>query len=210
MGNKSFVVIGTLSLIMIVLLLFPQIDSTIVTQVQSMRNETLDTIMLFFTHTAMLIAFILLASTILFYKKENRIKLVSLWISLVLTLILTDLLKITVNRTRPFESIGFELPKNYGDFETGKSFPSKHASLVFTVIPFLKDGNSMRIYYLYYLFSITAILISFSRVYFGFHYLSDVIAGSLLGYGLSFAAIGLNKIIFSRINKQKKNEKTRK
>jgi undecaprenyl-diphosphatase len=38
-----------------------------------------------------------------------------------------------------------------------------------------------------------AILVAFSRVYFGVHYLSDVIAGAFIGYLIGYLAMNLEE-----------------
>ena len=58
------------------------------------------------------------------------------------------------------------------------SFPSLHTMLAFSVVPFL-DEEFPRFKYVWIAL---AVIIGFSRIYLGFHFASDVIAGGLLGY----------------------------
>jgi dolichol kinase/membrane-associated phospholipid phosphatase len=86
------------------------------------------------------------------------------------------LLKMLIAKPRP-EQMLFEVPSS-----VMYSFPSSHALLVFAMLPLLvKHFPRWR-----YLFFPTALLVCFSRVYFGVHYLSDVVWGSLLGYGIGW------------------------
>jgi undecaprenyl-diphosphatase len=58
------------------------------------------------------------------------------------------------------------------------SFPSGHTALAFTIAVMLSDWRPDLKNYLYSL----AVLIGFSRIYLGAHFLVDVLAGALLGY----------------------------
>jgi undecaprenyl-diphosphatase len=93
-------------------------------------------------------------------------------------------LKSWVHRLRPFQegfvsvlAIVFNLMKD--NFNTWNfSFPSFQAMLVFSALPLLnKQFKKFR-----YIWFIFACLVAFSRVYFGVHYLSDVMAGAIIGY----------------------------
>lgn len=61
------------------------------------------------------------------------------------------------------------------------SFPSGHAATAFAAATVLTAFNKKR----KWLFYLTAVLISYSRIYLGCHYFLDILAGSILGYLLS-------------------------
>ncbi len=69
------------------------------------------------------------------------------------------------------------------------SFPSFQSMLVFCAIPIL----IMEFKRLKYVWIIFSVLVAFSRVYFGVHFLSDVIAGAILGYSIGLFVINLEK-----------------
>lgn len=75
------------------------------------------------------------------------------------------------------------------------SFPSTHASNIFAVTVLLSY------YYRRYLSLnlLIAFMISFSRVYVGVHYPSDIVAGAILGIGCSFLIIMMEKLIGKKI-----------
>ncbi len=75
------------------------------------------------------------------------------------------------------------------------SFPSTHASNIFAVTTLLS--------YYYRKFLplnlFIAFLVSFSRIYVGVHYPSDVVAGAILGVICAFLVIGIERIISKKI-----------
>lgn len=68
------------------------------------------------------------------------------------------------------------------------SFPSMHAVVAFSLLPmilhFLPKQRNFWIAF--------AFLVAFTRIYFGFHYLSDVVFGALLGYSLGCLLLDLH------------------
>ncbi len=88
-----------------------------------------------------------------------------------------------IQRPRPFEvsAIANLIP------EDGFSFPSGHATVLFTAFPILV--RAMPKYR--WLILIIFLLLILSRVYVGVHYASDVFAGALLGLLVSCATMKL-------------------
>jgi len=94
--------------------------------------------------------------------------------------VLTTILKYLVRRTRPPEVSSFYL-KIYGKY----SFPSGHAARM-ACIALVVGANFPRYSLLLYLL---AFLVSFSRVAIGIHYLSDVLVGFAIGFAFSSAVL---------------------
>jgi len=91
-------------------------------------------------------------------------------------------LKFLVKRERPlfFLEMASKLSKGPGEI-LDPSFPSAHAALSFMMATLLAHWfPRFRI-----LFFLVAAFIGWTRIYLGVHYPTDVIAGALLGYGIT-------------------------
>lgn len=106
---------------------------------------------------------------IILIKKEYK-KIPLLILSFGLYGLIVNGLKIVIGRERPFVELKNELVETTNPY---RSFPSGHATSMFTLLPFLD--------FIYVFWLILSILVSLSRVYLGVHYLSDIIAGALIG-----------------------------
>ncbi|VVB78483.1 Undecaprenyl-diphosphatase [uncultured archaeon] len=185
---KSALIIGILLILALLSFLF---DNQIIKFVESQRSSFFDNIFLGFTlGSSMFIIFFFL--TALFLWEENKKRwIIPLLLSGILSSIISFLIKIVIHRQRPFETgtvsvlvILFDFMKNsfnVWDF----SFPSMHAMIVFSAVPIL-DKEFKKFKYIWILF---AVLAAFSRVYFGVHYLSDVLFGAALGYLIGYIMV---------------------
>jgi undecaprenyl-diphosphatase len=77
------------------------------------------------------------------------------------------------------------------------SFVSSHAANFFAITTcfFLVLGNYFKKFF--YLLVLISIIVCFSRIYLGVHYLSDVFAGGLLGIGI---AVLTHHFVWKNIN----------
>lgn len=106
------------------------------------------------------------------------------YLGVVLLTLLVFSLQNVIGRLRPYEALqgvfylGFIDPGGY-------SFPSYHGATSFFGAVFL--GEKLKKYKVY--FFVLAVLISFSRIYLGAHYLTDVLAGAIIGVGVSEGVI---------------------
>lgn len=122
-----------------------------------------------------------------------------------------SVLKPLTERMRPCEVLGnvhFWYGENgwiwtpaevVGGFKTSFSFPSTHASNITASMLFLSLVYRR---WLPYICLSIAVLVSFSRIYNGVHWPSDVLGGMLTGAALAWAAYE----IFKRVYKEKKEE----
>ena len=168
-------------------------DRQIILFIASLRIDVLNTFMIAINYaTTEITLFIAITLILLMAKKYKEIPMS--WLALIIPLAITFLLKIIMHRPRPFEALQIENLVN----TTNSSFPSGHAAASFAGIAIL----NVYIKKLRLLWLSLAIFIIISRLYLGLHYLSDVIAGSIIGYGISSIIIGsFNK--YSKIQKKK-------
>ena len=115
------------------------------------------------------IVLLLIAISAYFYKKDKK-AIFPLWDSVVFGWILAFILKLLIKKPRLLESFYPFGIINY-------SFPSSHTTLVFAALPVLfVKTKKIRWYWLIY-----ALFVGYSRIYLGKHYISDVIAGIIVG-----------------------------
>ena len=120
------------------------------------------------------------------------------------------ILKILFSRPRPYE-ISDEIINVTNSL--GKSFPSGHMVCATTIVFFLflfvfnaKMKKSTKIS-LYFIFIVFLCFVALSRMYFGQHYLTDILAGVLLSLCLSIIIYYIYKAIYLKFKKKsyKKN-----
>lgn len=102
-----------------------------------------------------------------------------------------NVIKYEVLRPRPFVALGAELRVSADDVQAirpNSSFPSGHAANAFmlaTLLAALRRRGSWPLWYG------LAALVALSRVYLGLHYPGDVLAGAVLGTGLTWLLLHL-------------------
>ncbi len=178
-------------LLIFIILISLHFDSEIVKAISSLRSNFLDD---FFKGVAFLSReiIIFLFLTVLFLPKRKRKWILPLWVTLGLSAIISFLLKILIQKPRPFQQgIVSILPtlEKVSHSSWNFSFPSSHAMFVFCVLPILSK-KSPKLKYIWIFF---AALVAFSRVYFGLHFLSDVLAGGLIGYLIGMIIVKLEE-----------------
>ncbi len=152
----------------------------------------LDGIMLWLSQWGLLIP----AACVLLTKDRKAI--LTALISFLITYGVSDVLKTIVARPRPFIAGGAQLIGSLPGDEW--SFPSKHASISFS----LAVSTFLNRRVLGWIAFISAVLISYSRVYLGVHYWSDIFAGALLGSVITFGVDRVLRHLESRNSKRKR------
>lgn len=166
------------------LLISQYTDIEILRKINLSRNRQFDTFFIAVTHTAGPIAFgfpVLLLGFAL-YKKNKPLKRKSLYLSasVVTAVVITNILKYTINRPRPFETYSFIEKVTSGG---SPSFPSGHTSDAFVIATAISLAWPKRFIVIpSYLWAMT---IAYSRMGLGVHYPIDVLAGTLIGIASS-------------------------
>lgn len=190
--DKKIIII--FSLIMFLGLITFNFDSEIVKLVSSIRINSLDNFFLGLSVVSSgVIIFFILTSLFFFGSLGEKRKLIlPLWFTIFLSVVVSFLLKSMVQRQRPFQ-LGIisapEILQKVSHLTWNFSFPSFKTMLVFSAIPILSKVFPRS----KYVWIVFALLVALSRVYLGMHFLSDVIAGGLIGYLLGNIIIHYEK-----------------
>jgi len=165
-------------------------DNSIANFFLNNQNPALFRFMDIFAFLGSWIGVLVIITAYLFVEKK-RVS-IPFWLAFGISMFITFLLKIFIVRERPWQIAS--------GFDMNNSFPSGHATACFSALPFMKD----RVLYYWLVFSILVIL---SRMYQGYHYLTDVVSGSLIGLTIAlivnycFAKFNLDRY-FERITKR--------
>ena len=131
---------------------------------------------LFFIIAMFLIYIFLFGLAFILFRRKQFSKLNHLVVASVIGYILIFMMKILVNRPRPYETFT-DVIKIFS--KSDPSFPSAHSALAFLAFYFIpKDLPKWARYSLYVYF---LILIPVSLMYSGVHYPTDIVAGAALG-----------------------------
>jgi len=156
------------------------------------RADVFDIIMHGITNFGSTFVVLIVITSLFLCGKKKREWIPALWSSYIITIIIVFALKLVIARERilgtefyPFIHI------------LNHSFPSMHAAAAFAAIPIL-DREYPRLKKFWIAF---AVMVAFSRVYLDMHYLSDVITGAFIGFGIGtfFVYLEEKKNIFKRL-----------
>jgi undecaprenyl-diphosphatase len=149
----------------------------------------------FFTGIILLsseIILILFLSFLFLCSKEKRENILLLWFTMGISVAVGFFLKILIHRTRPFNqglSPVLEFLFQNSHFTWNFSFPSFHAILLFSTLPLIsKKFPKIKPFWIFLI-----IIFLFARLYFGLHFLSDILFGALIGFLLGKITLKLEE-----------------
>ncbi len=168
------------------------LDSEIVKGISFIRNNLFNEFLLGIAFISSSIIIFFFLTSLFLWKEHKRKWILPLWFTLGLSAGISFLLKFSLKRLRPFQTgIVSILPvlEKASHSVWNYSFPSFHSMLAFCAVPILsKEFPKLKKIWIVF-----AGLIAFSRIYFGLHFLSDVIAGGVIGYLLGIIVIKIEK-----------------
>jgi len=147
------------------------------------ENETLTQTLAVSGSLFAIVIFLLIIPTFLLWKEKREQIIVPLWLSILITGLVAEIIKFIVQRQRPFgmEYIFTVIP----DY----AFPSLHTALASAPALLLLKAYPT---YRYAIISYVAI-VGVSRIYLKAHYFSDVVAGEQAQYGCGADIAGWDK-----------------
>ena len=176
-------------------------DQIILNFLTENKTEWLSFLMLIITYSGsyLMVSGITFLSILSFYIHKHKNRILPLLISVSGSAITVFILKNIFGKARPAEA-------SY--FEPTFSMPSGHAAIAVALYGFIlyiiwkHDKHRLKNPFIIFLF-VLIILIGFSRLYLGVHYLSDVLVGYLIGFlwlliSIIFSKLK-NRLISSRL-----------
>lgn len=160
---------------------FAQWELWLVNQINQLRNPILDVFFLFLSNLAsgyfIIAAFLIL--TVFLIRKKRKKAAFTVFLILVASASLIFLFKNTFSRPRPFGCLSSR---------DCFSFPSGHTTIAFYFYGMLLNLTTRffklkkkTVYLLGVILGLLIFLIAISRIYLGYHFLTDIIGGFLLG-----------------------------
>lgn len=179
--------------------IFWGIDQRIENLMSTFKNFVFIKILLAITTLAswQIVLILSLATSFILFLRGRERSIISFWLAVAGSFGTSALIKIFVTRPRPLESFYLE---------TSYSFPSTHSAMAITLFGFLAYFYSQRrslkkSINATFLIIFLVLAVGFSRIYLRVHFLSDVLAGYLIGAMWLTIGIGLNQFLNFKNNK---------
>lgn len=172
-------------------------DRSIIIFFNGQHSSFLDQVMWFLSGPWLV--FILLPFLYFIFQSYTKVQITWILLSIVLTIVLTDQLSVhafkeVFQRYRPshnlliMDQLHFHRYADGTFYQGGKyGFVSSHAANYFGVLTVIWHLISAK--WVKYLLLTLVLLVLYSRMYLGVHYLSDLICGALLGYVLAIVVV---------------------
>jgi len=197
--NKIFLIPWFLFIIITVFFLIIYEKAEIHIFINTYHNSFFDFFFKFWTHLGDGLFAVLIIIILLFIQYKQAIITT---VSFLFTAITIQILKAVINNPRPKFFFQYFYEGNYNlhfveGAEPGNlySFPSGHSASAFTI--FLLLALFVKKQYLKFIFFVIALLAALSRVYLSWHFLEDIVVGSVI-------AVFFTLIIYRILNKSKR------
>ena len=185
---------------------FYALDYAVFSAVTKLHNEVMNVVVSAVTHlgdSEVAIPFLLVCIVMCFFKKTRRVGITVAFAIVLGTLFTNVILKNVCGRARPYVSLSNDpMFMSWYQFagahvESDNSFPSGHTTCAFEmgVALFL----SMRKKKIAWIFPTLAAVVGFTRLYLCVHYMTDVIAGVVVGTFAAFLGYMIMKAILNAI-----------
>ncbi|MDP4284380.1 MAG: phosphatase PAP2 family protein [Bacteroidota bacterium] len=186
-------------------------DDAILLFINAHHNSFWDTAMWFASGTISwfpLYAFIIILLIVKFKKQSWLLILLIIPLIVMSDQLASGLIKPLLHRLRPSHEPNLDQLLHYVNQYRGGlySFPSSHACNFFAWVTYLSVTTVKKIKWLPYLLIPVALFVSYSRIYLGVHYPSDIIGGAILGTFLGWVVSNIyahynSRLFFSTIKK---------
>lgn len=177
-NTTMLLLVGVLTFVFSIL-----IDDKVNSAMQYINIAFLDLIFSTITNFGVVIVVMVVVPSIMLYAKDKKLFYLLL-LTLIISVLLSVLLKFIVLRQRPEDIITYPFTALIS-----YSFPSMHALVMFSLLPILVEYLPKQKNF----WTAFAFLIAFTRIYFRLHFLSDVVFGALIGYLLGILHISIHK-----------------
>lgn len=182
MKAKKQIIVSLLGILALTISFF--LDKAAFSFIDLIKNKYLDYFFGAVTHFGSVFIVFIVMTTLFLWGERKREWIPVLWTSFITTVVISMLLKLTIARPRP---LGIAVVTLFGIIDY--AFPSLHAASSFTAIATLDREFPMFKWF----WVLLAITVAFSRIYLKVHYLSDVVAGALLGYVIGYFFVHLEE-----------------
>ncbi|VVB82064.1 Undecaprenyl-diphosphatase [uncultured archaeon] len=167
-------------------------DNILIKDISYLRNSIVDNFFLIITLVSSEVIIFFVLSALFLWREHKRKWIFPLWASLGLSVIISFILKVAVHRPRPFQLGLVQLLPSLQEASFSSwnfSFPSFQTMLVFSAIPILfAQFPKLKKFWIAF-----AVLVAFSRLYFGVHFVSDVLSGGVIGYLIGLIVVQIEK-----------------
>jgi membrane-associated phospholipid phosphatase len=166
------------------------LDDIISKNIAYLNLPFLESIMRWFSHEITVFVVLVMISALFLYEERKNKFIPILFMSFLAALVLTYALKFMIMRPRPFGINYIDLSFLGTAFKfIDYSFPSTHSALAFSVLPILdKEFKKLKVFWIFF-----SCMVALSRIYLNQHFLSDVLAGCILGYMIGHYIIKLGE-----------------